>query len=114
MTGGRRAGSPLTAAEAEPGQRQQRRDLGRDDALDTFAPTPTDELVVLLAQLPTGPEQGALNDPLGHPEGLPDLRVRAALELAHDDEPVVTLGQAAERASEVVEALFVLAAASAP
>ena len=92
----------------DPERPQRALALSGDHALDSIAAAPGNELLVFLAQLAPGPEQGALDDRLGHPQALADLGVGAALELAHDDDPVMAVGEPLERAAEVVQTLLVL------
>jgi hypothetical protein len=80
--------------------------LARDQRPDLLAAPPADELVVLLAQLPAGPEQRALHDRAGHAELLPDLGVGQALELAHHDDLVVILGEPVEGTLKVLDGLL--------
>ena len=77
-----------------------------DDALDAQAARAGRELVVLLAEPLARAEQRALHGGAAHAHALADVLVAAALELAHDEDLVVRLGQAAERAAQQVEVLL--------
>ena len=79
--------------------------------LDLLAAPAAGQLVVLLAELAAGPEQGALDHLARHAEPVADLVVGEALELAHDEQLVVALGQAAEGAAQVVERCLLSTAA---
>src|SRR4029453_4546233 len=61
---------------------------------------------VLLAEPLARAEQGALHGPAGHAETLADVGVAAPLELAQHEDLVVRLGEAAERARQVLELLL--------
>ena len=100
------AGEPPALAQAQPEQRL--RLAGRDQRLHVLATPPADELVVLLAEPAPGAEQGALDDRARHAESVADLAVGEPLELAHDDDSVVALGEAAEGAAKIVEDLLAL------
>src|SRR5919198_22380 len=75
----------------------------RDDPLDAPAALAGHELLVLLRQAAAGAEQGGLDRRTAHPEPLADLAIAQPLELAHDEDLVVSLRQPAERAAQVVE-----------
>ncbi len=81
-------------------------DGGRDDRLDAQAALAGGELVVLLGQPPAGAEERALDGRAAHAHPLADLAVGEALELAQDEDLVVGVRQAAERAAQVVELLL--------
>ena len=78
----------------------------RDGGLHAHAALAGGELVVLLAQPLAGAEQRALDGGAAHAHPLADVLVAAALELAHHEDLVVALRQAAERAPQVVEVLL--------
>ena len=81
---------------------------GADDRLDARAPSARRELLVLLGESLAGPEERRLDRRPAHRHALADLAVREALELAHDEDLVVGVGQAAQRAAQVVELLLVV------
>src|SRR4051794_1385381 len=83
------------------------RPLG-EDRTDALAALAADELGVLLLEAPARAEERALDLRAGHPEALPEFVVGEALELAHDQDLVVGLAEAAKRALQVVERLLVL------
>ena len=76
---------------------------GLDDALHAAAALAADELVVLLGEAPAGAEQRRLDRRAAHAQALADLAVAQALELAHDEDLVVGLGEPAERALQVLQ-----------
>ena len=77
-----------------------------DDRLDAHAARAGDEVVVLLGQAPARAEERALDGRAAHAHPVADLAVGEALELAQDEDLVVRVGQAAERAAQVVELLL--------
>ena len=77
-----------------------------DQALDPHAARAADEVVVLLGQAPARAEQRALDGRAAHAHPVADLAVGEAFELAQDEDLVVRVGQAAERAAQVVELLL--------
>ena len=77
-----------------------------DDRLHALAAPAADELVVLLGQAPAGAEQRALDGRAAEAHPLADLAVGEPLELAQHEDLVMGLGEAAERAAEVVELLL--------
>ena len=77
-----------------------------DDRLDALAALAGDELLVLLAQALAGAEERALDAGAADAEALADLAVGEALELAHHEDLVVGVRQAAEGAAQVVELLL--------
>ena len=74
-----------------------------DDRLDAAAALAADELGVLLGEPAARAEERGLDRRPAHAEPLADLAVAEALELAHDEDLVVGLGEAAEGAAQVVE-----------
>ena len=104
--GSARDGAPAGAAH-EP--RASRADCARpvcDRDLDLLAAATAGELLVFLSQLAPSPEQRALDHRARHPGPAADLLVGETLELAHHEQLVVVLGQAAERAAQILEALL--------
>src|SRR5262249_10318065 len=87
----------LVARAERPGRRV------RDDRLCAAAAPAPRQLGVLLGEAAARPEERGLDRRAAHAEALADLAVAEALELAHDEDLVVRLGEAAEGAAEVVE-----------
>jgi hypothetical protein len=79
---------------------------GGDDPLHAQAAGAGGEVVVLLAEPLAGAEEGALDGWPAEAHDLADVLVAAPLELAQDEDLVVRVGQAAERAAQVVELLL--------
>ena len=79
---------------------------GRDDRLDAQAARAGDELVVLLGQALARPEQGALDGRARQAEAVADLAVGKTLELAQDEDLVMHVRQAAERAAQARDVLL--------
>ena len=106
LTMGEMAGEAATVAKPERGRRAQPPAL--DGGLDLLAALATGELLVLLAELSTRPEQAALDHLAGHVQARADLVVGQALELTHHQQLVMARGQAAEGAAQVIQPLLAL------
>ena len=92
------------AGEAARVARAQRASAAvRMIALDALAAGAGDDVVVLLGQAPARAEERGLHGRPAHAHPAADLRVAQALELAQDEDLVVGLRQAAERAAQAVE-----------
>ena len=88
-----------------PSERAERARPVSITAWTSLAPPAAGELVIFLGELAPSPEQGAFDHLARHARPPPDLVIRAPFELAHDEQLVVALRQAAEGTAQVIESL---------
>jgi hypothetical protein len=77
-----------------------------DDRLHAYAALAGRELVVFLPQALARAEQGALDRRAAHAQALADVVVAQALELAHDQDLVMVVGDLSESSEEMVDVLL--------